>query len=280
MAIFVCLFLSFSCVFVCVHWNYSSNNQHQQQIPPQHTAPTSPRDESQQQQQNENTHRNLPSPAAAHPQPANANQDMDEDVAINQVCTLRIVNDRTNESENCKNLWNEWTIYFCFFAIKFIAFNSYIEKKELDVRWIELVFFFVFSILCSFSFLFSFWFRWILCISSIRRKMLHKTANNSNNNQISNLHQNKISICPPNSKINRIANSKATRRIVSQFESKNSNINFHMKHIYYAMRCVLYVALNFGMCGDHRLSINCMCVCESFVDNKVSARARERERKI
>lgn len=65
-----------------------SNNQHQQQIPPQHTAPTSPRDESQQQQQNENTHRNLPSPAAAHPQSANANQDMDEDVAINQVCCL------------------------------------------------------------------------------------------------------------------------------------------------------------------------------------------------
>lgn len=156
MAIFVCLFLSFSCVFVCVHWNYSSNNQHQQQIPPQHTAPTSPRDESQQQQQNENTHRNLPSPAAAHPQPANANQDMDEDVAINQVCTLRIVNDRTNESENCKNLWNEWTIYFCFFAIKFIAFNSYIEKKELDVRWIELFFFSFFLFCVRFHFYFHF----------------------------------------------------------------------------------------------------------------------------
>lgn len=62
--------------------------------------------------------------------------------------------------------------------------------------------------------------RWTPCISSIRTKMLHKTVNSSsNNNQISNLRPNKISICPP-IKINRIANSKATHQTANQFESK------------------------------------------------------------
>ncbi|XP_031629708.1 zinc finger protein 37 isoform X4 [Contarinia nasturtii] len=79
----------------------SHNNQHQQQLPTQHTAPTSPRDESQQQQQNENTHRNLPSPAAAaHPQQTNANQDMDEDVAINQVNSLHQQHQNQNVTQN------------------------------------------------------------------------------------------------------------------------------------------------------------------------------------
>lgn len=66
-------------------------------------------------------------------------------------------------------------------------------------------------------------FRWILCISNIRTtRMLHKTANNSsnNNNQINNHRPNKISKCLPTNKINKIANSKATHRIVNQSESK------------------------------------------------------------